>query len=151
MSFLAISERNKHFFNLHPHLLSHQLTDIFFSFQQTPAFWEEEEVSDHLFFPLSLSLPPMLPFSSVLLPWSVLRDSSRTHQILACRSAAFPGVFFFPRPRRLCLPHLPECARRTERDGHYSSGLPKSIIIKANTPGSLRRPSVASGIMAPLA
>lgn len=41
----------------------HQLTDIFFSFQQTPAFWEEEEVSDHLFFS-SLYPPPFLSFAS---------------------------------------------------------------------------------------
>lgn len=82
--------------NLYRRLLLHQLTDVFFSFQQTPAFWEEEEVSDHLFFPFQ---PPscFLLFASSsrrLFPC----DRSRTHQILACRSAAFPGVFSTPTP-----------------------------------------------------
>lgn len=43
------------------------------------------------FFPFH---PLLHPFICVLIPSLVPSDKSRTHQILACRSAAIPGVFF---------------------------------------------------------
>lgn len=125
-------------------IIFHWLTEIFFSFQQTPVFWEEEEVSDYPFFSFFfffffLSSSPFVPtvlkrlelHSSDLAYWHIytLRHPYSSRQTLVSISLQV-SVWNVAECKTNTLEHgAAHCA--TRRDGHYFSGLPKNIIIKA--------------------
>lgn len=127
------------------HRLWPSLTPVSVSFQRTPAFWEEEEVSDHPFFPFLITSSPCFLFSFFLHVIKAIKLALIRSHILAHLSVAFSwlmadiSVHFPPSVCAKCgwmsdrhmsaARHTVRCA--TLRRGHYFSGLPKNIIIKA--------------------
>lgn len=126
-----------------PHLLFlwMSLTHVFVSFQQTPVFWEEEEVSDHLFF-LFNYIPSMFFFFSCVIKAikvALIRSRILAHILLWHSHGRWQTLVSIS--LQVSVWNVAECKTNTLehsaahcatlRDGHYFSGLPKNIIIKA--------------------